>query len=117
MTNPLRGEVLVELAGEEYKARLNIDAIMNLEQQLGMGIVKLMMNMSEANVRITDLVAILVAALRGGGNDVKDAEVKAIVTKAGLMQTTQVVSELLAAVVSSSDDSSEDSESAKKKED
>ena len=112
MTNPLKGEVLVELAGEEYKARLSLDAIMKLEQTLGMGIVKLMMNLSEANVRITDLVAVLVAALRGGGNDVKDAEVKNIVSDAGLMEATKVVSELLAAGLTAD---SEEEAPAKKK--
>ena len=112
MPNPLKGEVRVELAGEEYKARLSLDAIMKLEQTLGMGIVKLMMNLSEANVRITDLVAVLVAALRGGGNDVKDAEVKNIVSDAGLMEATKVVSELLAAVLTAD---SEEEAPAKKK--
>ena len=33
MANPLKGEVTVQLAGKDYKCRLTIDAIIQIEEE------------------------------------------------------------------------------------
>ena len=40
MANPLKGQVELELAGQIYKARLTIEAIMSIENALGSSLLK-----------------------------------------------------------------------------
>ncbi len=107
MANPLKGEIKLSLNKKEYKARLTIDALMQIEDALGQGIIKLAQRMSEGDVRIRDLVTVLLPALRGGGNDLQQTEVNKIVQDAGIVESTKVVATLLATTLS--DDSGEES--------
>ena len=74
MANPLKGEIKLSLNNKEYKARLTIDALMQIEDALGQGIIKVAQRMGEGDVRIRDLVTVLLPALRGGGNDLQQTE-------------------------------------------
>ena len=47
-TNPLKGQVKLKL-DKEYNARLTIDAIMQIETALDMGIIKLAQSMAEGD--------------------------------------------------------------------
>ena len=49
--NSLKGETLVTLAGKEYKARITVNSIMQIEAACGMGIIKLTQKMSEGDIR------------------------------------------------------------------
>ena len=81
MTNPLKGQVEVQLGSETYKARLTIDAIVQIEQSIGMGIIKLANKMANADISMTDVIAVLTPALRGGGNDLGEKEDKDIIAE------------------------------------
>jgi hypothetical protein len=109
MTNPLKGEVNLSLGGKDYKARLTIDAIMQVEQSVGCGILKLAQRMADADVRVTDIIAVLTPALRGGGNNVQPKDVTKIVESAGLVDSTQAVATLLTQSISPQEDSMEES--------
>ena len=41
MTNPLKGEIEIELGGESYKCRLTIDSLVKIEEELDKGIIEL----------------------------------------------------------------------------
>ena len=69
MTNPLKGEIEIELGGETYKCRLTIDSLVKIEDELDAGILELASNIAEAKVRLRTLIVVLRYALRGGGND------------------------------------------------
>jgi|TARA_A100001011_G_scaffold64180_1_gene64792 hypothetical protein len=100
MTNPLRGEVNIELGSETYKARLNIDALVRIETELDQGILKLATRIAQADVRISELITVLKAALRGGGNDLQEKDVGKIITDIGIVQASTEVAKLLATTLS-----------------
>ena len=109
MPNPLKGEIDLDIGGENYKARLTIDAIIRIEQAIGCGIIKLAQRMADADISVTDVTSVLTAALRGGGNDVTTKEVHKIITNAGIIEATTAVATLLTAAISPTDDSDEGS--------
>jgi hypothetical protein len=99
MTNPLKGEIEIELGGQTYKARLTIDAIVSIEQAVGCGIIKLATKMSEGDISVGDMMAVLLPALRGGGNDLQAKDVQKLIQDSGIVSTTQVVASLLTSVL------------------
>lgn len=107
MANPLKGQIKINLASKEYTARLTIDALMQIEDALGQGIIKVAQRMGEGDVRIRDLVTVLLPAIRGGGNDIQQKEINQLVQDAGIVETTKVVANLLAQTLT--DDSMEES--------
>lgn len=72
MTNPKRGELTIVLADKKFDARVTLDVIMRIERSLGKGIVKIAQSMSEADVSVTDIVAILTPVIRAGGNNISE---------------------------------------------
>ena len=92
MTNPLKGETQITLGSEDYTCRLTIDSLMKIEDEIGMGIIKLISRLSsEMDMPIKHQLSILYHALRGGGNDLTQKQVKDLVTKNGLLKTTQTI--------------------------
>ena len=104
--NPLKGQVKLKL-DKEFNARLTIDAIMQIETALDMGIIKLAQSMAEGDVRMSTIIQVLTPALRGGGNDVQADDVIKIVSEVGIVNSTREVANLLAMVLTA--DSGEDS--------
>jgi len=107
MANPLKGQVDVELNGKSYKARLTVDSIIDIEDSLNIGLLKLAQNMAGGDVRISQVVGVLLPALRGGGNDLQDKQVRILVQNAGLVQSTKVVADLIAQSLLASGDPDE----------
>mgnify|MGYP003126778358 CR=1 FL=1 len=96
MINPLKGEHELELAGKTYKTRLTIDALVKIETALNKGVIEIVTELTNARVRIFWLMTILTHALRGGGNDIQDQDVKDILMKEGIANATIKVATLLA---------------------
>ena len=113
MANKLKGQVKLQLGSKEYRARLTIDAIINIEDSLDMGIVKIATRMSEGDVRMSQVVNILTPALRGGGNDVQPKDVIKLISEVGIVPATAAVAQLLMEVLTHQQ--SEDSEEKKPK--
>jgi len=107
MTNKLKGEVEINLSGKDYKCRLTIDAIMGIEQACGCGILKLAQKMANADILISDIINILLPALRGGGNDFQRKDVMKIVQNAGIVASTTAVATLLTETLSDSEEAQE----------
>lgn len=113
MANPLRNQIQVKL-DKNYKARLTIDAIMQIEDAVGCGIIKLAQNMSDADIRMSHIVEILTPALRGGGHDIQQSDVKKIIAKVGIVQATTVVADILTkTLTTTADDGGENTPSKK----
>ena len=111
MTNKLKGEYTVNLAGKDYKCRLTINAIMQIEDACNMGILKLATKMSEAYIRMSEIINVLLPALRGGGNDLQHKDVVQLVQDTGIVKATTAVANLLAK--SLTDDSNEGTDEGK----
>ena len=110
MTNPMRGQVQLDIGKETYKARLTIDAILQIEETCGKGIMKLATCMSEGDISMKDIIYILTPALRGGGMDINENAVKKIVADVGIVECTRAVATLLTATLTTeSDEAGEDS--------
>lgn len=74
MTNRIRGEIEAEIEGRTYTLCLTLGAMAEIESALGVdSIAELGARMQQ--VRFRDLIAILGALMRGGGNDIADEAV------------------------------------------
>ncbi len=105
MTNPLKGETQITLGNEDFTCRLTIDSLIKVEEEIGMGIIKLVAKLSnEMDMPIKHQLSILYHALRGGGNDLTQKQVKELVTKNGLIKTTQVILLMLTQTLNDEDD-------------
>jgi len=111
MTNPLKGQILINLGGKDYSCRLTVDAIIKIETELDKGILTITQKLSEADVRMGELVCILLHAVRGGGNDVKEQDIKSLIQETGIVSTCSAVATLLVSTMSDPD--SEESNSKK----
>ncbi len=108
MTNPMKGEMTIELGGEQYACRLTVDSLIKIETQLNQGILAITQRISDADVRLNDLSVILYHALRGGGKDMSENEIKKLIASTGIIACTTAVASLLVSVLS--DPNAEDSE-------
>lgn len=74
--NPLRGEMDVELSGRRYRLVLTLGALAQLEQGSRLGsLSQLLQRMEQGDLRASDLIALLQAALAGGGQNLPRDEV------------------------------------------
>ena len=113
MTNPLKGETQITLGSEDYTCRLTIDSLIKIEDEIGMGIIKLVSKLStEMDMPIIHQLSILYHALRGGGNDLTQKQVKQLVTENGLIKTTQVILIMLTNTLNDEDDGEKKEEGA-----
>ena len=55
----MKGQIKLKLGDKEYNARLTIDAIMQIEDAVGCGIIKLATKMADADIKMTDVVTVL----------------------------------------------------------
>ncbi len=111
MTNPLKGQIEVTLGSNTYKCRLTMNAIMEIEDSCNCGIIKLAQKMSEADIRMSEIVSVLHPAIRGGGNDITRNDTIKIVQDAGIIKSTTAVADLLAK--SLTDNSEEEADKGK----
>jgi hypothetical protein len=111
MNNPLRGETQINLGTETYNARLTIDSLIKIEEEMGVGLIRFVQDLSEnMDISISNQITILYHALRGGGNDFSITDIKKIIVDAGILECTK---EILTLVTSALNDEEDDSEEKK----
>ena len=97
MANPWRGEVALVIDGERYLMRLTLGALAELEAVLETGnLIELVARFEKGAFSSRDVLALIVAGLRGGGwggtaKDLVSAEIEG-----GLTGAARVAAELLA---------------------
>lgn len=85
MANRRRGEVDLDLAGTRYTLCLTLGALAELEDTLGAGdLLGLASRFSDGRLTGRDLIALLGAALRGGGHALDDEAVARLPLAGGL---------------------------------
>jgi hypothetical protein len=68
MANPWTGEVAIVLDGERHLAKLTLGALAELEEALATGsLLDLVQRFEERRFSTRDVLALIVAGLRGGG--------------------------------------------------
>ena len=96
--NRRRGEVAAQLDGRDYRLCLTLGALAELEDAFASSdLGALVERFSSGRLSATDMVRIIGAGLRGGGNAVSDDEVGAMSAEGGATGFARVVAELLTA--------------------
>lgn len=93
--NPKRGELDIKLGDKSYIGRITIDNLMRIETTLGKGVVKVAQSMSEGDITIAELLAIIKPVIASGGSKIDDKELSQIIWNAGLTEGIRVASEIL----------------------
>ncbi|WP_043539393.1 gene transfer agent family protein [Salinarimonas rosea] len=97
MANARRGDVSVVIGGEVRTLRITLGALAELEDALAAeDLGALATRLAEGRLRARDLVAILGAALRGGGHPLADADVAALALEDGVEPVARAAMQALA---------------------
>ena len=98
MANSQRGEIAAVIDGEERVLCLTLGALAELEARLGAGDLNgLAERFAGGRIGARDLVAILGAGLRGGGNAVTDDDLARMTIEGGLKGAAETAAKLLRA--------------------
>ncbi len=97
MTNPWRGEVSLVIDGKRHEARLTLGALAELEVALQSGSLMALVERFEGNrFSSRDVLALLLAGLRGGGVQMDAATLEHAQIEGGPMAAARAAAELLA---------------------
>lgn len=97
MVNPLRGEVALWLDGRRHVCKLTLGALAELEAALETGTLVALVERFEAGAfSVRDVLALIVAGLRGGGWQGTAADLRAVEIGGGPVEAARVAAELLA---------------------
>ena len=97
MVNRWRGDVAVEVNGQQRVARLTLGALAELEEALGEDTLMALVERFEGSAfSARDVVALLGAGLRGGGAVISDEELMVAEVRGGPIGAARAAAELLA---------------------
>lgn len=97
MVNPLAGEVTITIDGTAYVAKLTLGALAELETSLGTGtLVELVQRFENGGYAGRDVMALIVAGLRGGGWQGQAADLLTAEIAGGPVGAAKVAATLLA---------------------
>ncbi len=97
MANPWTGEVALTIDGEQRVLKLTLGALAELEQELQAGsLVELVQRFEGGAYSSGDVLALLVAGLRGGGSQVTRDDLLHVEIAGGPMAGAKAAAELLA---------------------
>jgi hypothetical protein len=97
MGNPFTGEVTLLLDGVPHVAKLTLGALAELEASLGSGtLVDLISRFEGQQFSTRDVLALVVAGLRGGGWQGTAADLLRVEIGGGPMMAAQIAAQLLA---------------------
>ncbi|WP_425039192.1 gene transfer agent family protein [Primorskyibacter sp. S187A] len=97
MSNPWRGEVELDINGEARVMRLTLGALAELEAQLGeTTIVDLVARFETGKTSAQDVMALIVAGLRGGGWNVTAEDLVSAEIAGGITGAAKAAAKLLA---------------------
>jgi hypothetical protein len=97
MANPYAGEVAVWLNGKRHVAKLTLGALAELEEALAAGsLIELVERFEAGRFTTRDVLALLLAGLRGGGWEGAAADLLSVEVGGGPVEAARVAAELLA---------------------
>ncbi len=97
MVNPMRGEVEITLDGVPHVARLTLGALAELEADLATSsLVEMAGRFEEGQFSAADVMAVVVAGLRGGGWQGRQADLLRAEIAGGPVGAAQAAAQLLA---------------------
>lgn len=97
MVNPFAGEVALEIDGRRHVAKLTLGALAELEAVLEAGgLIDLVTRFEEGRFSTRDVLALIVAGLRGGGWQGTVEDLRCAEVAGGPVMAARVAAELLA---------------------
>ncbi len=97
MANPLQGEVTLQIDGRPHRLRLTLGALAELEAGLGEEtLLDLVARFEEGRISSRDVLALIVAGLRGGGWDGQAEDLMQAKIAGGLPGAARAAAQLLA---------------------
>ncbi len=97
MVNPWAGEVAVWLDGQRHVARLTLGALAELETALEVGsLIDLVERFEGGKFSTRDVLALIVAGLRGGGWQGTATDLRTVEIGGGPVEAARAAAELLA---------------------
>jgi len=97
MANPWAGEVAIWLDGQRHVAKLTLGALAELEAALEVGtLMELIQRFEGQRFSTRDVLALIVAGLRGGGWQGTAADLRTVEIDGGPMAAARAAAELLA---------------------
>lgn len=97
MANPWTGEVALIIDGQQWVLKLTLGALAELEAELESGsLVELVQRFEGGAFSSRDVLALVVAGLRGGGADVTRAQLLRAEIAGGPLAAARAAAELLA---------------------
>lgn len=97
MANPWTGEVALVIDGRQSVMKLTLGALAELETTLGVGsLVDLVERFEGGRFSSADVLALVVAGLRGGGNAIAATDLMQAEIEGGPMMAAKAAAELLA---------------------
>jgi hypothetical protein len=82
---------------------MSLDTIVRIENALGSSILKVGNRLASGDLTLTECITILTLSVRAGGNDVKDNDIKILVSDIGLMESIRMTGELIALALNPSE--------------
>jgi hypothetical protein len=96
MANPFAGEVTLRLDGERHVAKLTLGALAELEEQLGAeSLADVVARFEGDTLRAADILALVVAGLRGGGWQGEAKDLVSAEIEGGVIEAARVAAQLL----------------------
>ena len=97
MVNPFAGEVALVIDGQRHVAKLTLGALAELEAALETGsLLELVSRFEERRFSTRDVLALIVAGLRGGGWQGQAADLLRVEIGGGPVEAARAAAELLA---------------------
>jgi hypothetical protein len=97
MANPFAGEVAILLDGERHVAKLTLGALAELEATLDAGtLIDLVERFEGGRFSTRDVLALIVAGLRGGGWKGVASDLRTVEIGGGPIEAARLAAELLA---------------------
>jgi Phage tail tube protein, GTA-gp10 len=97
MANPWAGEVAISLDGRRHVAKLTLGALAELEEMLEAGsLIELVERFETQRFSTRDVLALIVAGLRGGGWQGTAADLLQVEIGGGPVEAARAAAELLA---------------------
>lgn len=98
MANQQRGEIEATFSGQSYTLCLTLGAIAELEAAFDTeDFIAVIERLQKGKIKADDIITILTAGLKGGGNEVSRQEVATMKIEGGLKGAVVIVADLLSA--------------------
>jgi hypothetical protein len=93
--NKHRAEKSLQINNKPYTAKVVLDTIMRIEDSLGGSIFEIASKFQIPSVRINEVIIIIYQAVRSGGHDITEKDIKSYVAEVGVVEATKTAGELV----------------------